>query len=175
MSQRLGVLPVEDLDVLRHPHQEVLHILDPRPLLDDAARLAATYGGGLLIAESLAAALTHGRTFGLGSTATSAASSPTPPPTSASPSASSAAERISVLPHRRDRTTANKEAKRFLATNGAKGIPVCPVGGLLRVPRARLEQLVGGPLRYPSSRRPPPIVCVSSIRDRKRVTTSPRR
>lgn len=69
------------------------------------------------------------------------------------------------------RTTAYKEAKRFLATNGAEGIPVCPVGGLLRVPRARLEQLAGGPLRCPSSRRPPPIVSVSSIRDRKRVTT----
>ena len=66
LSQRLGLLPVEDLGVVRHPHPEVLQILDPRPLLDDAARLAARYGGGLLIAESLAAALTHGRSLWFG-------------------------------------------------------------------------------------------------------------
>ena len=66
LSQRLGALPVEDLGVVRHPHPEVLQILDPRPLLDDAARLAARYGGGLLIAESLAAALTHGRRLWFG-------------------------------------------------------------------------------------------------------------
>ena len=66
LSQRLGVLPVEDLAVVRHPHPEVLQILDPRPLLDDAASLAARYGGGLLIAESLAAALAHGRTLWFG-------------------------------------------------------------------------------------------------------------
>lgn len=37
---------------------EVLQVLDPRPLLDEAAAIAARYGGtGLLIAESLAAGL----------------------------------------------------------------------------------------------------------------------
>ncbi len=35
--------------------------MDPRPLLDDAAALAARYGGGLLIAETLAAGLVHGQ------------------------------------------------------------------------------------------------------------------
>lgn len=35
-------------------------------MLDDAARLAAAYRGGLLIAESLAAALVHGRTLYFG-------------------------------------------------------------------------------------------------------------
>jgi len=60
LSRRLEALPIEDLGVVRHPHPEVLQILDSRPLLDDAARLAARYGGGLLIAESLAAALAHG-------------------------------------------------------------------------------------------------------------------
>ena len=69
------------------------------------------------------------------------------------------------------RTTAYKEAKRFLATNGAAGIPVCPVGGLLRVPRARLEQLAGGPLHWTCPREAPPLGSVSSIRGRKRVTT----
>lgn len=51
---------------MRHPHPEVLYILDPRPLLDDAARLAASYGGGLPIAESLAAGLIHGRSLWFG-------------------------------------------------------------------------------------------------------------
>ena len=69
------------------------------------------------------------------------------------------------------RTTAYKEAKRFLATNGAEGIPVCPVGGLLRVPRARLEQLAGGPLHWTSPREAPPNRSASSIRDRRPVTT----
>jgi hypothetical protein len=38
----------------------------PRPLLDEAARLAARYGGGLLIAETLAAGLAHGRNLWFG-------------------------------------------------------------------------------------------------------------
>jgi hypothetical protein len=39
----------------------VLQVLDPRPLLDKAASIAARYGGtGLLIAESLAAGLAYG-------------------------------------------------------------------------------------------------------------------
>ena len=61
LSQRLAELPANDLAVIRHPHPEILHVLDPRPLLDDAAHVAARFGGGLLIAESLAAALVHGR------------------------------------------------------------------------------------------------------------------
>src|SRR5437868_4361062 len=48
-------------DSLRHPHPEVLQVLDPRPLLDEAAAIAARFGGtGLLSAESLAAGLHHG-------------------------------------------------------------------------------------------------------------------
>lgn len=40
----------------------MLEILDPRPLLDEAARIAAAYGGtGLLVAESVTAALHHGK------------------------------------------------------------------------------------------------------------------
>lgn len=47
---------------VRFPHPEVLFVLDPRPLLDEAAQIAARYGGtGLLVAESLAAGLAHGR------------------------------------------------------------------------------------------------------------------
>ncbi len=67
LSQLLATLPAEDLDVVRHPHPEVLQILDPRPLLDEAAAIAARYGaGGLLIAETLAAGLAHGRQLSFG-------------------------------------------------------------------------------------------------------------
>jgi len=44
------------------------------------------------------------------------------------------------------RTLAYQEAARFEATRGAEGLPVIRIGRLLRVPRARLEALVGGPL-----------------------------
>ena len=45
-------------------------MLDPRPLLDDAAAIAARYGGtGLLIAETLAAGLTLGRQLWFGTAA----------------------------------------------------------------------------------------------------------
>ncbi len=66
LSQRLAALSATDVAVVRHPHPEILHVLDPRPLLDDAAHLASLYGGGLLIAESLAAALVHGRNLYFG-------------------------------------------------------------------------------------------------------------
>jgi len=61
LSQLLAALRGGDLGVVRYPHPEVLQILDPRPLLDEAAAIAARYGaGGLLIAETLAAGLAHG-------------------------------------------------------------------------------------------------------------------
>ncbi len=46
LSRILGLLPEPDRDALRHPHPEVLQVLDPRPHLDDAAAIAARYGGG---------------------------------------------------------------------------------------------------------------------------------
>jgi hypothetical protein len=62
LSQLLAALPGGDLGVVRWPHPEVLTILDPSPLLDEAAAIAARYGGtGQLIAESLAAGLANGR------------------------------------------------------------------------------------------------------------------
>lgn len=50
------------------------------------------------------------------------------------------------------RTTAYQEVNRFTATGGTAGIPVIEVGGLKRIPRARLEALIGGPVHLP----PPP-------------------
>jgi hypothetical protein len=61
LSAVLGQLSPAGLDIVRHPHPEILQILDPRPLLDQAAILAARYGGtGLLTAETLAAGMAHG-------------------------------------------------------------------------------------------------------------------
>ena len=50
------------------------------------------------------------------------------------------------------RTTAYKEVSRYRATSGREGIPVILVGGLLRVPRVRLETLIGGPVHLPPPR-----------------------
>jgi hypothetical protein len=70
LSQLLAALPGGDLGVVRFPHPEVLSVLDPRPLLDEAASIAARYGGtGLLIAESLAAGLAYGRALWFGNEA----------------------------------------------------------------------------------------------------------
>lgn len=54
-------------DGVRHPHPEVFGVLDPRPLLDEAAIIAARYGGtGWLIAETLAAGLAFGEQLWFG-------------------------------------------------------------------------------------------------------------
>jgi hypothetical protein len=61
LSSILDQLSRAGRDGVRHPHPEVFSVLDPRPLLDDAAIIAARYGGtGLLVAETLAAGLAHG-------------------------------------------------------------------------------------------------------------------
>jgi hypothetical protein len=57
------------VDAIRWPHPEVLQVLDPRPRLDEAAILAARFGGELLIAETLAAGLAYGRQLWFGTAA----------------------------------------------------------------------------------------------------------
>lgn len=44
------------------------------------------------------------------------------------------------------RTAAYDLAKRYERTGGAEGLPVVRIGRVLRVPRAHLERLAGGPL-----------------------------
>ena len=67
LSTVLAGLSDRDRDVIRHPHPEILSVLDPRPLLDDAAAISARYGtAGLLVAESLAAGLVHRRELWFG-------------------------------------------------------------------------------------------------------------
>jgi hypothetical protein len=55
---------------MRYPHPEVLQILDPRPLLDEAASIGARYRtGGLLMVETLAAGLAFGHQLWFGTEA----------------------------------------------------------------------------------------------------------
>jgi len=66
-GQLSSLLSEADIEVVRRPHPEVLTILDPRPLLDDAAAIAAAYNAaGLLVGETLAAGLAHGRRLWFG-------------------------------------------------------------------------------------------------------------
>ena len=61
LSQILSSLSELDRSALRSPHPHVLQVIDSRPLLDNAALIAARYGGtGLLNAETLAAGLALG-------------------------------------------------------------------------------------------------------------------
>jgi hypothetical protein len=67
LSAIIAGLTEDELTALRFPHPEVLQILDPRPLLDDAALINARYNaGGWLISESLAAAVVHRRQLWFG-------------------------------------------------------------------------------------------------------------
>ena len=55
---------------MRFPHPEMLQVLDPRPLLDDAAALAARFGNtGWLVAETLAAGRRYGSSLWFGEAA----------------------------------------------------------------------------------------------------------
>jgi excisionase family DNA binding protein len=53
------------------------------------------------------------------------------------------------------RTTAYELAARDLATGGGEGLGVLRVGNLLRVRRAALEALVGGPVSWPTPAQQP--------------------
>lgn len=67
LTASLARLPDADRQALRNPHPEVLQILDPRPLLDEAAGIGGRYAtGGLLVCETLAAGLLHGRQLWFG-------------------------------------------------------------------------------------------------------------
>ena len=66
-GQLSQLLSDADQQAIRRPHPEVLQILDPRPLLDEAAAIGAAYGSaGLLVGETLAAGLVHGRRLWFG-------------------------------------------------------------------------------------------------------------
>jgi len=61
LSQALGALSLPGRQTLRKPSPAVLQVLDPRPLLDPAAQIAAAYGNtGWLVSETIAAGLAYG-------------------------------------------------------------------------------------------------------------------
>jgi len=61
LSQALAGLSPAGRAAIRQPDPVLLAVLDPRPLLDAAAAIAAAYGGtGWLIAEAIAAGIEHG-------------------------------------------------------------------------------------------------------------------
>ena len=67
LSELLATLSPAGRDGIRFPHPEVLTVADTRALLDEAAQIAARYGGtGWLVAETLAAGLTWGRALWFG-------------------------------------------------------------------------------------------------------------
>lgn len=67
MSRALAGLSARARLALQRPSPAVPEILDPRPLLDEAASIAAAFGGtGLLIAETVTTALRHEQVLWLG-------------------------------------------------------------------------------------------------------------
>lgn len=72
------------------------------------------------------------------------------PPPGTPPAFLTVEEAAAVL--RIGRTAAYEATRRYRATDGAEGIPVYKVGGTLRVPRHKLEEIAGGPLEIPVER-----------------------
>jgi excisionase family DNA binding protein len=70
------------------------------------------------------------------------------------------------------RTAAYELARRDLATGGAEGLRVVRVGRLLRVPRAALEGIVGGPISIPEDH--PATAPAPKPTPRARATRRPR-
>ncbi len=64
------------------------------------------------------------------------------------------------------RTAAYALAREYLATNGLSGLPVVRFGRLLRVPRVKLEALIGGPMTWPMNAAPPAPSPISMTRPR---------
>lgn len=74
------------------------------------------------------------------------------------------------------RTAAYEATRRYRATDGAEGIPVYKVGGTLRVPRHKLEEIAGGPIEIPADRaRTTSTQSHRSTNDRPSPTSTPTR
>ncbi len=71
------------------------------------------------------------------------------------------------------RTAAYLLAKRHLVAGGRDGLPVVRVGRLLRVPRAELERLVGGPITWPLPGREDPTVTPVAAREYRDASAAP--
>jgi len=67
------------------------------------------------------------------------------------------------------RTLAYQLARRYRDTGGAEGLPVVAFGNVLRVPRAKLEHLAGGPI---DQAEPAPVVELDTRRAEPAVTAN---
>lgn len=56
------------------------------------------------------------------------------------------------------RTAAYALGREYLATDGLSGMPVIRFGRLLRVPRVKLEAMLGGPITWPPTTAPTAVV-----------------
>jgi hypothetical protein len=56
------------------------------------------------------------------------------------------------------RTAAYALGREYLATGGVSGLPVMRFGRLLRVPRVKLEAMLGGPITWPLPTSTPSVV-----------------
>jgi hypothetical protein len=80
-------------------------------------------------------------------------------------------EAASIL--RIGRTAAYALAREYLVTNGLSGLPVVRFGRLLRVPRVKLEALIGGPITWPRKTSSPAVSPIPMSRPRSiRARTS---
>jgi hypothetical protein len=72
------------------------------------------------------------------------------------------------------RTSAYRQARRYLATNGADGLCADRFGKQIRIPRGHLEQRIGAPITWPivpdDAPVAPPIASMTSAPTRKRAT-----
>jgi hypothetical protein len=74
------------------------------------------------------------------------------------------------------RTAAYEATRRYRATDGAEGIPCYKVGGSLRIPVHKLEEIAGGPIEVPSvGAAEPPADTARSITDWPTPAPSPTR
>lgn len=115
------------------------------------------HGGGLLAASSVMSAIERAAE-----------------PCVAAPVLLTVREAMAVL--RVGRTTLYEQANLFLATDGVEGVPVVRIGKQLRFPRAALEELIGGPIGWPTTEPADPAAVASPARleRQERSSDSPR-
>jgi hypothetical protein len=72
------------------------------------------------------------------------------------------------------RTSAYRQARRYLGTNGAEGLCADRFGKQIRIPRGHLEQRIGAPITWPidldDDPLASPIASMTSAPTRKRTT-----
>lgn len=74
------------------------------------------------------------------------------------------------------RTSAYRQARKFIATNGAEGLCADRFGKQIRIPRCHLEQRLGGPITWPIFTDDTPVASpVASITPTPSATRATRR